>query len=117
MGAGTDGPFLAAEVRHLGEAASRDVPGGSAAGGRGALFTLGLIGTNPADFAIVLPDAEARLVGDLAQWLSSEATGNFAPHPRVRRAVTAGPAPDVQAKLAALRRRYDPDGLFVEGSR
>jgi FAD/FMN-containing dehydrogenase len=116
VGAGTDGPFLAAEVRHLGEAASRDVPGGSAAGGRGALFTLGLIGTNPADFAIVLPDAEARLVGDLAQWLSSEATGNFAPHPRVRRAVTAGPAPDVQAKLAALRRRYDPDGLFVERS-
>ena len=56
-------------------------------------------------------------MGDLAQWLSSEATGNFAPHPRVRRAVTAAVAPDVQAKLAALRRRYDPDGLFVEGSR
>jgi hypothetical protein len=112
VGAGTDGPFLAAEVRHLGEAAGRDAPGGSAAGGRGALFTLGLIGTNPADFATVLPDAEARLVGDLARWLSPEANGNFAPHPGVRRAVAAGAHPAVRARLAALRRRYDPDGLF-----
>ena len=112
VGAGTDGPFLAAEVRHLGEACARDVPGGSAAGGRGAAFTLGLIGTNPADFASVLPDAEARVVGDLGRWLSPEANGNFAAHPQVRRAVPAGAAPEVRTKIAALRRRHDPDRLF-----
>jgi len=112
VGAGTDGPFLAAEIRHLGEAAARDVPGGSAVGGRGALFTLGLIGTNPADFATVLPDAEARLVGDLARWLSPEPNGNFAPHPHARRAPAAAAPPAVRARLADLRRRYDPDGLF-----
>jgi len=67
VGAGTDSPFLAAEVRHLGEAAARDVSGGSAVGGRGALFTLGLLGANPADFATALPEAEARVVGDLAR--------------------------------------------------
>ncbi len=112
VGAGTDGPFLAAEVRHLGEAAARDVPGGSAVGGRSALFTFGLIGTNPTSFATTLPDAEARLVSELGRWLSPEANGNFAAHPGVRRTVTAiVPAP-VRAKLADLRRRHDPDGLF-----
>jgi predicted lipid carrier protein YhbT len=30
----------------------------------------------------------------------------------VRRAATASVAADVRAKLADLRRRYDPDGLF-----
>jgi FAD/FMN-containing dehydrogenase len=111
-GAGMDSPFVFAEVRHLGEATARDVSGGSAVGGRGALFTLAIMGTNPADFANVLPDAEARLVRDLAHWLSPEANGNFAPHPDVRRAVTASVAPGVRARLDELRRRYDPDGLF-----
>jgi FAD/FMN-containing dehydrogenase len=112
VGAGTDSPFLAAEVRHLGEATARDVAGGSAVGGRGALFTWGLIGTNPAQFASALPDAEARLVADLAPWLSPEANGNFAAHPRVRRAATASQPAAVVARLGELRRRLDPDGLF-----
>jgi hypothetical protein len=111
-GAGTDTPFLAAEVRHLGEAIARDVPGGSAVGGRGALFTLGLIGSSPASFVSALPDATARLVADLSRWLSPEANGNFAAHPAVSRADSATVPADVQAKLAELRRRYDPDGLF-----
>jgi hypothetical protein len=51
-------------------------------------------------------------VGDLVRWLSPEANGNFAPHPHVRRTVSAGAAPAVRARLAELRRRYDPDGLF-----
>ncbi len=112
VGAGTDGPFMAAEVRHLGEATARDVPGGSAVGGRGARFTLGLLGTNPANFAAVLPDAEARLSADLARWLSPEANGNFAPHPDVRRVPTASQPAATRAKLTDLARRYDPDGLF-----
>ncbi len=43
LGAGTDAPFVAAEVRHLGAAASRDVPGGSAVGGRDGAFTFSLV--------------------------------------------------------------------------
>jgi FAD/FMN-containing dehydrogenase len=112
VGAGTDNPFRAAELRHLGEAAARDASGGSAAGGRGARFTLMLLGANPADFATVLPDAEARLVGDLGRWLSPEINENYAPHPSARRAAGAAASPAVRAKLADLRRRYDPDGLF-----
>ena len=112
VGAGTDGPFRAAEVRHLGEATARDVVGGSAVGGRGARYTFALFGANPADFATVLPDAEARVVSDLAGWLSPESNGNFAPHPSARRAGGSGATPAVVAKLVDLRRRYDPDGLF-----
>ena len=112
VGAGTDSPFLAAEVRHLGEATARDVPGGSAVGGRGAAFTFALIGTNPTHFDHVLPDAEARLMGDLAPWLSSEANGNFGPNPRVRRVVTASVPAAVRDRLTDLACRYDPDGLF-----
>ena len=112
VGAGTDSPFLAAEVRHLGEATGRDVPGGSAVGGRGAAFTLALIGTNPSHFDHALPDAEARLIGELAPWLSSEANGNFCANPRVRRVVTASVPAAVRDRLTDLARRYDPDGLF-----
>jgi len=112
VGAGTDGPFLAAEVRHLGEATTRDVPGGSAVGGRGSRFTFGVIGTNPAHFAAVLPEAEARLVGDLARWLSPEANGNFAPHPGARRVTGPSEPAATRARLADLARQYDPDGLF-----
>lgn len=112
VGAGTDGPFLAAEVRHLGEATAHDVPGGSAVGGRTAPFVFGLVGSNPAQFAKELPDAEARFTGDLARWLSPEVNGNFAPHPRVRRAGAASPPAAVRARLLDLARRHDPDGLF-----
>jgi hypothetical protein len=112
VGAGTNTPFLAAEVRHLGEATTRDVAGGSAVGGRGAGCTLGLIGTNPAFFASALPDAEARLMTDLTRWLSPEANGNFAAHPHVRRVPDVSVPADVSARLADLGRRYDPDGLF-----
>jgi FAD/FMN-containing dehydrogenase len=106
-----ESPFIAVEVRQLGGAAARDVPECSLVGGRGALFTLAVIGTTPAHFAELLPDAEARLFEDVAPWLSPESNGNFAPHPHVRRAVAASP-PAVQEKLAELARRYDPDGLF-----
>ena len=112
VGAGTDSPFLAAEVRHLGEATERDVPGGSAVGGRAARFTFGLIGTNPAHFAAVLPEVEAVLVGDLARWLSPEANGNFAPHPHVRGPARPDQMPATRARLSELARRYDPDSLF-----
>jgi hypothetical protein len=112
VGAGTESPFLAAEIRHLGEATALDVPGGSAVGGRGALFTLALIGADPSQFATVLPHADARLTGDLVPWLSLEANGNFAPNANVRRVPAPYVPDDVRARLADLRRRCDPDGLF-----
>jgi FAD/FMN-containing dehydrogenase len=112
VGAGTDAPFMAAELRHLGEATTGDVAGGSAVGGRTARFTFALIATNPAQFTTAVPDAEARVVGDLAPWLSSERNGNFAANPLVHRTVAGGVPAAVQAKLSELAKRHDPDGLF-----
>ena len=112
VGAGVDTPFLAAEIRQLGEATTNDVAGGSAVGGRTAGFTFALIGSNPAHFKSALPDAEARLGGELARWLSPEINGNFAPHPRSGRAIAARAPATVLAKLDDLAHRYDPDGLF-----
>lgn len=108
-GPGASCPFVAVELRQLGGAAARDVPGGSAVGGRGAAFTFNVVGSNPALFASVFPDAEGRLVADLTPWLSPETNGNFGRHPSAR----TGAAPVLPAKVADLRRRCDPDGLFV----
>jgi FAD/FMN-containing dehydrogenase len=113
FGAGTDSPFLAAEVRHLGGATARDVEGGSAVGGRRSAFTLGLIGVNPENFQSELPAVEARIIESLRPWLSSESNVNFAAHPRsARHATPAWPA-DTLARLAQVRRKYDPDAVFT----
>ena len=104
-------PFLAAEVRHLGEATARDAPGGSATGGRGALFTLALIGANPTDFAAVLPDAEARLVGDLGAGSRPRPTETSRLTPRCA-AATADVAPAGSDEARGAGTALDPDGLF-----
>lgn len=109
---GPQSPFLAVEVRHLGGAAARDVPGGSAVGGRGAGFTFGVVGADPASFASILPQAERQLVRAIAPWLSPEWNGTFTAHPAVRDARTATVPAAVQSRLEALARRHDPDGLF-----
>ncbi|MGN6106729.1 MAG: FAD-binding oxidoreductase, partial [Kofleriaceae bacterium] len=82
VGKGTDAPFVAVEVRHLGEATTRDVEGGSAVGGRSAAFALSLVGAPvPALFASVLPAAAGSLVGALRPWVSLEGNINFAGAP------------------------------------
>lgn len=91
VGAGTDAPFVAAEVRHLGNATTRDVPGGSAVGGRSAAFTMSLIGApRPELFETVVPEAAERVFANLAPWTSPEMTINFVGEPadpaRVERA-------------------------------
>lgn len=111
-GPGTDWPFLATELRHLGEATTRDVAGGGAVGGRGASFTFALIAANPAHFEAVLPQAEGRLMRDLDPWLSREVILNFAPHRSPGEARDVDFPAGTRSKLAELRRRYDPDGLF-----
>ena len=112
VGAGTSSPFLAAEVRHLGEATTRDVPAGSAVGGRTAQFTFALIAASAKDFATLIPEAEARIASDLALWLSADVNGNFVPNPLVRRPLAASQSQAVRARLAELAQRHDPDGLF-----
>jgi FAD/FMN-containing dehydrogenase len=114
LGAGTDAPFIAAEIRHLGEATARDVEGGSAVGGRGAGFTFGLVGIpDPQLFQTVLPAAADRLMAQLRPWTAAETNINLAGEPHTPARFASAWPPDTFARLAALRRQYDPDGVFA----
>jgi FAD/FMN-containing dehydrogenase len=114
LGAGTDAPFVAAEVRHLGAAASRDVPGGSAVGGRDGAFTFSLVALpQPALFETVAPAAAAAVVRDLKPWTAPETTINFTGMPRPGEPPASPWSPATAARLAEVRRRYDPQGLLA----
>jgi hypothetical protein len=113
FGAGTEPPFVAVEVRHLGEATRRDVAGGSAVGGRSAGFTLAMIAVDPALFAIEVPRAVERVRASVQSFLSVETNANIA-EPSARGLEHAWPA-QTRARLAELRRRYDPDAVFAQG--
>jgi hypothetical protein len=111
FGAGTDSPFIAADVRHVAGATRQDVAERSAVGGRGAAFTLGVVGANPALFE-KMPAAHARIVEDVKPWTAAESNINFMVRPSSdTHLATAWPA-DTFARLAEVRRRYDPDGVF-----
>jgi hypothetical protein len=113
FGPDTDPPFVAAEVRHLGEATSRDVAEGSAAGGRAAAFTLSVISARPDLFEHVVPAAADRLIAEVQPWLSPETNINFAGKPRSpEHLASAWPAATL-ARLAEVRRRHDPRRLFA----
>ncbi len=112
VGAGTDAPFVSVEVRHLGGATHRDVPEGSAVGGREAGFALSIIGVpDPALFATAEPAAADALLADLEPWISSETTINFAGRPTAEEFRRAWPSA-VFARLAEVRRAYDPHRIF-----
>jgi FAD/FMN-containing dehydrogenase len=111
FGAGTNTPFRALEMRHLGEATRRDVAGGSALGGRSAGFTMSMIAADPALFASDVPRAAERITASVQDWVSSETNLNFA-ELSAETVARAWP-PATRARLAELRRRYDPDGVFA----
>ena len=105
-------PFIGVEVRHLGEATRRDVPGGSAVAGRSAGFLIGYIGLDPTKFETVLPRESDRIVEQLARWRSSESNINFmGPHLTAAQYANAW-APATVARIRELEHRYDPTGMF-----
>lgn len=106
VGPGARHPFSATQLRHVGGATEVDVPEGSAVAGRGARYTALLMGQDPELFP-TMPAAASTVLGALDPWRTEELNPNF-----------AGGAeglwsPDVARRLAAVRRRMDPDGLFV----
>ncbi|MEO8181345.1 MAG: FAD-binding oxidoreductase [Deltaproteobacteria bacterium] len=114
VGAGTDAPFVAAEIRHLGAATERDVEGGSAVGGRASKFTLGLVsGAKPELFQSVLPAAAERLLDSLRSWVSAETNISFAGRPRSAEHFASAWPRATFDELTRLRRRYDPHRVFA----
>lgn len=111
-------PFLAIELRQLGQATSQDVPGGSAVGGRDGAFAIHVIGApDPALFAEVLPAAAARFREALAPWIAAKTTVHYA-HAFEDETEFRTAWPDATFdRLVGIRRRVDPDGIFAYGPR
>ncbi|MEV4624291.1 FAD-binding oxidoreductase [Asanoa sp. NPDC049573] len=109
-GAG-DSPFFAGELRHLGAATGRDVPGGSAVGGRGAGFACGFVSAAPESFASEAPAAAARWDRTAAPWIADVNNPNVVSQPITAERVAACWPDDIRERLGQVRRRYDPDGI------
>ncbi|MGN8244310.1 FAD-binding oxidoreductase [Cellulomonas soli] len=106
VGPGASHPFGGVQLRHVAGATEVDVPEGSAVAGRGARYTALLVGQDPASFD-AMPDVAETILRSLDPWRMPEVNPNFA-------GVAAGVwAPDVARRLAAVRRRVDPHGLFA----
>ena len=116
LGPRTGSPFTQVELRHIAGATGPDVAGGSAVGGRGAAFVLGYVGTDPATFARVLPDAAGRLVADLGAWIAPVTNVNFLGGAHTAAELAGAWPADTFARLAAVRRRYDPRGVLAFGT-
>jgi hypothetical protein len=115
VGPSQNPPFLATEIRHVGGATRRDPPEGTAAGGRESSFTLTCICVDPSLFQSAFPAACARLTTDLAPWLSPHNNINFlAPIRSAEHYASAWPRA-TYARLAEIRRKYDPERLFERG--
>ncbi len=109
-------PFVAIEIRHLGGATHRDVPDGSAVGGRGGAYTLFMAGVpDPSLFTRVLPPAADALLAPLQPWISAENTINYAGGLIVPGSYEASWPAETFARLAEVRATYDPDTLFPYG--
>lgn len=116
LGPGAGAPFVACEVRRVGGATTRDVPGGSAVGGRGPGYTLVLVGVpDPALFESVLPAVADGLTAALAPWVSAVTTPNWAGGFGVPGTFDASWPAETRDRLATLRAAYDPSGLFPFG--
>jgi FAD binding domain len=116
-GVGKQFPFVSTEVRHLGSATLKDVPGGSAVGGRGSAGTLTVVGVpNPELFESVIPRAAAAYFTALAPWIAAENNVNFANgFASAQEYAGAWPAATF-VRLAEVKKQYDQKGLFVYGA-
>ena len=116
VGAGRRTPFLAAEIRHIGAATSRDVAVGSAVGGRDSNFLLNLVGApDPALFDAVLPAASHAILTDLGPWISEVTNVNFVGYVHPSGPYVLSWSTEIHTMLERVRRSYDPESLLTPG--
>lgn len=114
-GPGTDSPFLALEIRQLGGATARDVPGGSAVGGRDSRYTVSTLAANPANFAELAPARAAAVTAALADRVSQITNVNWSAGLSDEVAFEHTWPPAIFDRLAAARATWDPRGVFAFG--
>lgn len=112
-GPASESPFVAVELRHLGAAAARDVPAGSAVGGRDAAAMLTLIAAGPS--AAAAPAQADAVTQAVTPWLSATTTVNFAGDITRDGSIERSWPADIAARLAAIRAEYDPTHVFAFG--
>ena len=100
-------------MRHVGSATATDVEEGSAASGRGATFTIGMVGVDPSQFETGLPEAAAALYERIGDYLSDEGNPNFSAKPKTMAEFEAAFQPETRDRLRQVRNSYDPDGVFA----
>lgn len=119
VGSPAESPFMMAELRHLGGALSRPATdraaAESAAGGRDAAFLLNLLALNPQTFEQVAPLAAAALAARARRWLAPVTNVNFAGDPADPEVFAKLWDEPTHARLAEIRRRHDPAGMFSFG--
>jgi hypothetical protein len=110
-GPGSGSPLLLAELRHLGGALGRPDPDGGALSHLDAAFTLFGVGMvmSPAMGEAVNAGLD-RLHGAMRPWRADGGYFNFADRPCDTEAILP---PDVCARLAEVKRRWNPDGRIV----
>jgi len=110
-GPNTRVPFVAAELRHLGSALATDVPEESAVGGRSARYAIVLIAApEPSLFDRVVPEAANAVFEAIRPWINAESNINFS---ALGGAGTPNWSPETTERLAAVRKRHDPDRVFA----
>jgi hypothetical protein len=103
--------FMASEIRHLGAATHRDVPGGSAVGGREPDFAVALVGVRPDQSDGTLPALGGRWDQTAQPWISAENNINVMSQPATEERIAACWPDDIRERLGQVRARYDPAGL------
>ena len=112
VGPGSDGPFGFGELRHVGAATARDVPEGSAVGGRSGRFVLTFISNAPTRFG-AFPAAAAAVKRDLAPYFADEGNINFVGDPLPADEVAHAWSESTRQRLEQVRRKYDPRGVLA----
>lgn len=115
FGPNAESPFMVAEIRHVGGAASRDVEGGSAVGGRSSRFILSLLGISSEPITDVFGQYAKTFTAAIADSVRSETTINFAGDSDSAEEHARAWSPDAFARLAHIRERFDPEGILPSG--
>lgn len=115
LGPNRDTPFVVSELRHLGEATRRDVPEGSAVGGREASFALSCVCTDPSSFEHAVPASYSALLRDLGAWRSTDNNINFLAPVRSPEDFASAWSGSAFSRLTRIRQQYDPERVFVLG--
>ncbi|WP_368499128.1 FAD-binding oxidoreductase [Herbiconiux sp. A18JL235] len=114
-GGSVESPFATVETRLLGGAIARDAALPNAIGGRGAKYSLLVIAAViPGLNDEALPVAGPALFDAVADYSHDEINYNWAGHPTPAAFRRLWPA-ETAAKLAEVRKRYDPAGTFAYG--